>query len=138
MPDQGTRQDKKLEISVRRTFSEEFKRQKVEQLITKKISVADLSRLYQVSRTSIYRWLYQYSPHHKKGTTQVIQMESEAEKNRVLLEQISKLERTIGQKQIQIDFLEKMIEIASSEFEVDIKKNFATQQSNISAKKLGK
>jgi len=138
MSSRTKKSDKKLEISVRRTFSEEFKRQKVQLLIEKKISIGDLSKLYQVSRMSIYRWLYRYSPHHKKGTVQVVQMESEAEKNRVLLEQIAELERTVGQKQIQIDFLEKMIELASSELKVDIQKNFATRPSNISAKKLGK
>lgn len=138
MSSRGVKSAKKLEISVRRTFSEEFKRQKVEMLINKQISIKDLSELYKVSRQSIYQWLYKYSPHHKKGTVQVVQMESEAEKTRALLQKISELERLVGQKQIQLEYLEKMIELASSELKVDIKKNFAIRRSNTSAKKLGK
>jgi hypothetical protein len=42
---------------------------------------------------------------------------------------IKHLEQTIGQKQIKIDYLEKMIDIAKLELNVDIKKNFNTSQS---------
>ena len=47
-----------------------------------------------------------------------------------LLKRLAELERIIGQKQMQIDYLEKMIELASDELQTDIKKNFGTQQSN--------
>ena len=117
---------KKLEIRQRRTFSEEFKKQKVKLLVEKKISIHDLSQLYDVSKMSIYRWLYRYSPHHNKGTNQVVQMESEAEKTKHLQNKVAELERMLGQKQIQIDFLEKLIELASEELKVDLKKTFTT------------
>lgn len=120
----------KLEIRQQRVFSEEFKRQKVQLLIQKKISVKELSELYQVSRMSVYRWLYRYSPHYNKGTIQVVQMETEATKTKSLHQQVAELERIVGQKQMEIDFLTKMIEIASSELKIDIKKNFTTKPSN--------
>jgi transposase len=126
--------DKKLEIRTRRIFSEEFKRQKVHLLIAKKVSIKELSEVYQVSKMSIYRWLYRYSPHHSKGTTQVVQMQSEESKHLASLKQIAELERIIGQKQMQIDFLEKMIELASEELKVDIQKNFDTRPLNGSDK----
>ena len=75
----GTGAGGKLEIRQRRTFSEAFKRQKVQDLIDKKISVKELSELYKVSRTSVYRWLYRYSPHYQQETSQVVQMESEGD-----------------------------------------------------------
>jgi transposase len=121
---------KKLDIRQRRIFSEEFKKQKVEMLIQKKISIHDLCELYKVSKVNIYRWLYRYSPHHNKGTTQVIQMESEVEKTKYLQQRLAELERLVGQKQIKIDYLEKMIELASEELKTDIKKNYVTQQQN--------
>lgn len=130
--------DKKLEIRTRRIFSEEFKRQKVQLLIAKKISVKELSEVYQVSKMSIYRWLYRYSPHYSKGTTQVVQMQSEESKHLASLKQIAELERIIGQKQLQIDFLEKMIELASEELQLDIKKNFDTRPLSGSDKTKGK
>ena len=39
----------------------------------------------------------------------------------------------IGQKQIKIDYLEKMIDIAKDELNIDIKKNSNTPQSTGSA-----
>ena len=64
----------KLKIRQRRTFSEEFKRQKVQQIVDKLISVAEVAEHYKVSRVTVYRWLYRYSPHHEQGTIQVVQM----------------------------------------------------------------
>ena len=138
MSGKQAKNDKKLEIRTRRIFSEEFKRQKVQLLISKKISVKELSEVYQVSKMSIYRWLYRYSPHYSKGTTQVVQMQSEESKNLALLKQIAELERIIGQKQIQVDFLEKIIKLASEELKVDIKKNFDTRPSSGSDKTTNK
>jgi hypothetical protein len=40
----------------------------------------------------------------------------------------------VGQKQIQIEFLEKMIEIAEKELKIDIKKKSSTPQSAGSGK----
>jgi transposase len=54
----------------------------------------------------------------------VIQKDSEAVKVLELQARIAELERVLGQKQLQIDFSEKLIEIASKELEIDIKKNF--------------
>lgn len=134
MSETSKQSGKKVEICTRRVFSEEFKKQKVQMLIDKKVTIAELSTLYKVSKMTIYRWLYKYSPHHNKGTIQVIQMESEGAKNIALLKQISDLERAVGQKQLQIDFLEKLLEIASEGLKVDIKKNFNTQPLNGSVK----
>lgn len=120
----------KLEIRQRRIFSEAFKKSKVKDLVEKRITVKELRRLYEVSSTSIYNWLYQYSPHHDQKTTLVVQMESEAEKNKYLLQQVADLERVIGRKQMEIDFLNKLLDIGSEELGFDLKKNFSTRLSN--------
>ena len=49
-------------------------------------------------------------------------MESEALKTKTLLERNAELERIIGQKQLKIDYLEKLIEIASEDLKIDLKK----------------
>ena len=119
-------------IRTRRIFSDTFKRQRVKEIDANLISVTEVSKLYDVSKTSIYRWLDKYSPNHHKGVTQVVQMESEAEKTRVLLARIAELERTVGRKQMELDYLEKLLEISSKELNVDIKKNFDIESSPIS------
>jgi len=120
----------KIQSKYNRFFSESFKKEKVKQLVAKQISIKELSELYDVSRTSIYKWLYLYSPHHKRGTVQVVEMESEALKTKVLLAKVAELERILGRKQLEIDFNNKVLELASKEIGYDIKKKHALVQSN--------
>lgn len=121
-----TEQDKsaKSKKLQNRYFSEEFKKQKVKELDEKLTSITSLVNLYQISRTTVYQWLYKYSAHYQKDTKIVVQMESEAIKTKQLLERQAELERIIGQKQMEIDFLNKLMEIASQELNIDLKKRF--------------
>lgn len=112
-------------IRQRRVFSEPFKREKVGDILNKRISIAQLSKLWEVSDTAIRYWIRQYSPAHKKGITMVIQQDSESVKTQELLKKVAELERTIGQKQMVIDYQDKLLEVASKELEMDIKKNFS-------------
>jgi transposase-like protein len=120
----------KLEIKRHRIFSEEFKKRKVKELEQKRTTILELSREYAVSRVAIYKWLYKYSVHYHQSTKLVVQMDSEQEKTNHFRQRNAELERIVGQKQLEIDFLLKMIELASSELGFDIKKNFNTKQSN--------
>ena len=116
----------KTQLRKSRIFSEAFKRSRVSEISDGLVSVTEISKLYGVSRQSVYRWLHRYSSYHQKGVVQVVQMESEAHKTKQLLARIAELERTVGQKQLQIDYLEKLVEISSVELKVDLKKNFDT------------
>ena len=121
---------KKLEIRKIRQFSVSFKQQIVERLVNKQLKVLDVSRLYKVSRSSVYNWLYKYSPHHHQGTKLVVEMESEAFKTKALLDQVADLERVVGRKQLEIDYWKKLVELSSEELQIDLKKNFDMKQSN--------
>ena len=123
----------KLEIRKQRYFSEQFKRAKVKELVEKRLTIQQLCQLYEVSKTSVYKWLYKYSPHHQQNTTLVVQMESEAFKTQQLLQRIAELERAVGQKQLEIEFLNKLLELGSEELGFDLKKNYSASPSNGSA-----
>lgn len=58
----------------------------------------------------------------------VVQKDSEAQRTSDLLNQVAELERCLGQKQMQIDHLEKLVELASKEYDIDFKKNFNVQR----------
>lgn len=120
----------KLEIRTPRCFSEEFKKSKVKELVEKRITVTELSRLYGVTRNAVYKWLYKYSAHHEKRTTLVVEMESESFKTKRLQQQVAELERIVGKKQLEIDFLEKLLELGSEELGFDLKKNFRSKLSS--------
>lgn len=127
----STSKDKKFvpDQSRNRYFSEQFKREKVKEIVEKKLSIREACALYSVSRTSVYKWLYLYSD-SEKGTKKVIQMESEAIKTSYYKQKLSELERLYGQKQIEIDYLNKGFELASEDLGFDVKKKYASMSLN--------
>lgn len=120
----------KLEIKERRIFSEEVKKKAVKDLTSKRITIKTLMNEHQISHQTVYKWLYKYSPYHEQKCTLVVQMKSEEIKNSELQNRIGELERIVGQKQLEIDFLNKLLQIGSSELGFDLKKNFNTPPLN--------
>jgi transposase-like protein len=120
-----------LSVRQRRTryFSEEFKRRKVEEIERKLVTISELCREYEVSRTSVHKWIYKYSKMRKKGEVIRLESESDTRKLQEMKERIKELERIVGQKQILIDFQEKVIELAEEEYKVDIKKKYGAKHS---------
>ncbi|MGD2034314.1 MAG: transposase [Bacteroidales bacterium] len=112
-----------------RYFSEEFKKRKVSELDQNITSIEEISKEYEVSRTSIYKWIYKYSLMRKKGTKQVVEADSDTNKIKSLKEHIKALEQALGQKQMLIDFQSKVIDLAEEEYQVDIKKKFGDKPS---------
>ena len=126
-----------FELRERRIFSEELKKKIVKDLVAKRITLGQVVAEHQVNRNSVYNWLYKYSPQHQPKPTLVVQMQSEEIKNHELRQRIADLERIVGQKQLEIDFLNKLLEVGSEELGFDLKKNFNASPSNISAVKGG-
>jgi hypothetical protein len=56
-----------------------------------------------------------------------VETKSDTTKILALQKKIAELERLLGQKQVLIDFKDKMIEIAEETYQVDIKKKFGTK-----------
>jgi len=112
---------------VRRTFSESFKREKVKMLEERKITVKQLSRIYEVSETAVYKWIRNYSSKLGIGEKIVIEKESEGARTLALMQRVAELERAVGQKQLQIDYFKKIIELIEEEIGGDMKKKFASE-----------
>jgi len=111
-------------------YSEELRRHIVKQIEAGKLTVLEAQREYEIGcYQSIYNWLYKYSRSLKKGTVLVVQKESEERKNQDLRKANKELEAALGRKQMEIDALYKLIEIASKELDVDLKKSFGDKPS---------
>lgn len=123
-----------LEERRRRTFSESFKKKKVKEIEQKITTVSQVCKQYEVSQTNVYKWLDKFGDSYKKGIKTIVEMESDTRKILELKAKLAELERIIGQKQIQIDFKDKMIELAEEEYGIDIKKKFDTTPSSGSGK----
>jgi transposase-like protein len=114
----------------KRTFSEEFKRQKVKEIERKQTSVLEVSKAYQVRSNNVYKWIEKYSIKDQNGVRLIVEMESETKRVLALLQKVAELERIVGQKQIMIDFQTKMIDLAEEEYRIDIKKKFDSEPSS--------
>jgi transposase len=120
---------KKITLKSGRVFSEDFKKTCIKEYETGQFTVLELSKLYQIQPVIIYRWIHKYSTYNKRRIKVVEMADSSKQKVKELQKRVADLERIVGQKQLNIDFLEKMIEIAKDHFGIDIKKNFDTPPS---------
>lgn len=106
----------------RRIFSLELKLDLVKKIEQGDLRVLDVTRTYGVSNTAVYKWLRKYSDLYSKETTVIVEQKSISKKNKELQDQIKKLEQALGQKQMRIDYLEKVVEFASERSGEDIEK----------------
>ncbi|TCO00612.1 transposase [Natronoflexus pectinivorans] len=117
-----------------RTFSVAFKQEKVKEIETKQITVRQVARFYNVSSTAVYKWIRLYSNLHNKKERVVVEKESESYKTEQLLKKVAELEGILGRKQVEIEYLNKVIDISSDMTKIDLKKKFESRLSNGSSK----
>lgn len=125
---------KKVKLRQRRVFSDQFKRTRVKEYESGEYSVTELSRIFDIQSVVLYRWIHRYSNYNKKSTVIVEMKDSATQKLKDYEKRIAELERALGQKQLNIDYLEKMVELAKTELKIDLKKNFNTPSSTGSQK----
>lgn len=106
----------------RRYFDLELKLDLVRQIDRGDLRVSDVSKIYEVSGTAVRKWLSKYSELYRRKTTVIVEKKSLSKKNSELQARIADLERSLGQKQLRIDYLEKVVDVASDQLGVDIEK----------------
>ena len=116
---------KKTSLRQRKIFSETVRKQVVKDIEKGKCTVLEASGELSVSDQSIYNWIHRYSRYLKKNKVLVVEDKSEVYKSKQLQWQIRELEATLGRKQIEIDLLNKVIELAGEEYHADLKKSFS-------------
>ena len=112
-----------------RKYSLEFKKAVVASFENGEFSVLQLEKLYGVCNVTIYNWIYKLSDFNEKGCRIVEMKDSQQQKLKELSNQVKELEQIVGQKQIAIDYLEKMIELAKTDLNIDLKKNYNSKPS---------
>lgn len=130
----ATRDQFKMSTSERRsrTFSENFKIKKVREIERGKAKVSEVCKQYEVSNVSVYRWLQTYGIMKNKKERIIVETESDTQELLALKKKVAELGRIVGQKQVLLDFKDKMIDLAEEIYGVDIKKKFSTKPSSTS------
>jgi len=111
---------------LKRVFSPELRRKIVKDIEDGKASIASVRREYSVANTTVYRWIHTDSTYLQKGVKVVLELSSEGYRSKELEKKLKEAEAALGRKQMEVDFLEKMIEMAGKEFGIDIKKKSPT------------
>jgi transposase len=113
-----------------RQFSEQIRRKAVDEFRSGKFTAKELADLYHCGERTIYNWIYKYSPADSPKINVVEMSKSSDQKLKDLQNKIAELEQALGRKQIQLDFYEKMAELAKEEYNIDLKKNSSTGSSS--------
>jgi len=132
------RLQKKSSLSQHRTFSMAIRRQTVKDIEDGKCSVLEASRELSVTVSAVYKWVHLYSRYLSKNKVMVVEDKSEAYRSKELEKRLKEAEAALGRKQMEIDFLNKLIEFANEEFKTDLKKNLLNGPSPGSKSTKGK
>ncbi len=108
-----------------RRFSEDFKVKKVREIEKGTSTPSQVSKSYDVSLTSVYKWIDKYGANKESTERFIIESKSDTVLIANYQRKIAELERLIGQKQVMIDFQSKIIELAEQEYRIDIKKKYS-------------
>jgi len=101
------RDRKDLAMRNQRSFSLEFKRGVVEELLSGESSPAQLCRRYNISSSLLYHWKRQYS----RG-----KFDNEPTEEAALKDRIEKLERLVGRLTLENEFLKRGLKNSLSQF----------------------
>ena len=100
----GDRKD--LAMRNQRSFSQEFKRHAVEELLSGESRPAQLCRRYNISSSLLYHWKKQYS----RG-----KFNNEPTEEAALKDRLEKLERLVGRLTLENEFLKKGLQNSVSQ-----------------------
>ena len=93
-------------MKLRRTFSKEFKRQVVEEILSGGTTTAAACRKYSIAYPVIARW---------KNNYDMGRLDNEPTTDEGYQETVAKLERKVGQLTMEIDVLKKVLKQARSQ-----------------------
>ena len=102
------RDDRREDLAMRnqRTFSQEFKRQVVEELLSGESRPAQLCRRHNISSSLLYHWKRQYS---------LGKFNNEPIEEAALQDRIEKLERLVGKLTLENEFLKRGLQNSLSQ-----------------------
>ncbi len=118
---------KRIKNGSYRVFSTALKKEKVKLIDEGKITVKQVSELYDVSQSAVYIWIKKYST-IRRDERVVVEKKSEAQKTQELYIQVRNLEQTLGRKQMELDYYKEIVKLVSESEGVDVEKKLKPKQ----------
>lgn len=105
----------------RRRFTEAFRKEQVALIESGQATIAEISRLYQVKRDSVKRWLEKYGKEELPETI-IIGSSKDFDQLKTLERENRELKRFIGEQQLKVSWLEELVALARERLGNDFEK----------------
>jgi len=115
-------------------YSSAFKQKVIGEIESGILSIAEASRIYDISIGGIYKWLRSFGKDHLIGKVVWVQKRDEIERIKKLEEEKRQLEAALAKSNLDKFCLECLIEAAEEAYDISFKKNFGTQASKRGAR----
>jgi transposase-like protein len=87
------------------------------------VSIAEASKIYEISPVSLYKWIKSYGKDHLIGKVVMVQRRDEIDKIKKLEAEKRQLEGALAKANLDKFCLESLIEVAEETYGINIKKN---------------
>jgi transposase-like protein len=104
-------------------YSIAFKQKVISEIEEGLLSIAEASRIYDISVGGIYKWLRSFGKDHLIGKVVWVQKRDEIDKIKKLEAEKRQLEAALARANLDKFCLESLIEVAEEKYGIDIKKN---------------
>lgn len=105
----------------RRRFSEDFRRKQVELIESGDRTIDEISKLYEVKKNSILRWLKRYGK-QKLPERILVTNGTEYDRIKALENEVRKLKEIIGDQKVELVLKTELIRLAERKLGEDLKK----------------
>jgi len=104
-------------------YSTAFKQKVIQEIEAGTISIAEASKIYDISVGGIYNWIRSLGKAHLIGKVVWVQKRDELDKIKKLEAEKRQLEAALAKANLDKFCLESLIEVAEETYGIDIKKN---------------
>lgn len=95
----------------RRRFSEEFRKEQVKLIESGKLTIGEVSRLYEVKRDNVRRWLLKHGKQELPGRI-LISSIKEVDRIKELERENRRLKELIGSQQVELVYKDELLKLA--------------------------
>ena len=110
-------------------YSNAFKQKVIKEIEDGLISIAEASRIYDISLGIIYRWLHSFGKDHLIGKVVRVEMRDEVDKIKKLEAEKRQLEAALAKAQLNVFCLESLIDVVEEKYSISVKKNSGLKES---------
>lgn len=105
----------------RRRFSEGFRKEQVKLIESGNLTIGEVSRLYEVKRDSIKRWLLKYGKKELPGPI-LISTAKEVDRVKELEKENRRLKELIGEQQVELVYKNELLRLSRDRLGDDFEK----------------